>query len=207
MPALLANRTAEIGQDTMEAIVEAGEGHPGWHQALVQRDGMSKDLVVRIAGYASERLVEQLIERNRDLDAETADHLRHAVRHRMQDLQMAWDRNDPEVARAEIFNRDGKLNAGTLTLAAARGEETFVIHALALMTGLSDQGIRGALQGQDGRKVAVAIAWKTKLGMDFAFVVQTDLLRLPSEAVLHPEKGGAYPLSDSEMQALLDLLR
>lgn len=207
VPALLANRTAEIGQETMEAIVEAGEDHNSWHQALVQRDGMSKDLVVRIAGYASERLVEQLIERNLDLDAQTADMLRQSVRSRMQDLQMAWDRNDPEVARAEIFNRDGKLNAGTLTLAAARGEETFVVHALSIMTGYGDQSIRMGLQGKDGPKVAVSIAWKTRLGMDFATVMQTDLLRLPEDLVLQAERSGTFPLSEAEMQSLLDLLR
>jgi len=207
VPALLANRTAEIGQNTMEAIVEAGDQHPSWHQALVQRDGMSKDLVVKIAAYASERLVEQLIDRNRDLDSGTADLLRQSVRNRMQDLEMAWDRNDPEVVRAEIFNRDGKLNAGTLTLAAGRGEETFVIHALSIMTGFSDQSVRMALQGGDGPKAAVAIAWKTKLGMDFAVVLQTDLLRLPGETILQAQDGGAYPLSATEMQSLLDLLK
>ena len=206
VPALLANRTAEIGQDTMETIVETGESRPEWHQALVQRDGLSKDLVVRIAGYASERLVEQLISRNRDLDEGTAETLRQAVRGRMQDLQMAWDRGDPEVARAEIFNRDGKLNAATLTLAAARGEETFVIHALSIMTGFSDQSIRMAFQAKDAPKVAVAVAWKIRLGMDFAYVVQKDLLRLPDEAVLQAAAGGGYPLSEAEMQSLLALL-
>ena len=207
VPALLANRTAEIGQEAMEAIVEAGENHPGWHQPLVERGGFANELVIRIASYASERLVEKLLSEHDEIDAQTKEALRRSVRDRMQDLKMAWDKNDPEVVRAHIFHRDGKLTTQTMAVAAAQGEETFVLTALSLMTGVHDTIVRRALQGAESSKAAVALAWKAELGPKFAQILQSELLRLPKAEVLSPTPSGKYPLEDLEMRKLLMVMR
>ncbi|WP_425405314.1 DUF2336 domain-containing protein [Hwanghaeella sp.] len=207
VPALLANRTAEIGQQAMEAIVEAGENHPGWHQPLVERGGLANELVIRIASYASERLVEKLLSEHDEIDAETKDRLRRSVKDRMQDLKMAWDKSDPEVARAHIFHRDGKLTPDLMAQAAARGEETFVLSALSLMTGVHDTIVRRALQGAEANKAAVTLAWKAGLGVKFASILQTELLRLPKSDVLAPGPSGKFPLEELEMRKLLMVMR
>jgi len=207
IPALLANRTAEIGQETMEAIVEAGENHPSWHQPLVERGNLANELVIRIASYASERLVEKLLSEHDEIDADTKDRLRQSVRDRMQDLKMAWDKNDPEVVRAHIFHRDGKLTPEIMATAAARGEETFVLTALSLMSGVHDTIVRRALQGAEANKAAVTLAWKAGLGVKFAAILQSELLRLPKGQVLGPTAAGKFPLEELEMRKLLMVLR
>lgn len=207
VPALLANRTAEIGQDTMEAIVVAGENHPGWHQPLVERGNLANELVIRIASYASEKLVEKLLADHDDIDAETKDKLRNSVRDRMQDLKMAWDKNDPEVVRAHIFHRDGKLTPELMAQAAERGEETFVLSALSLMSGVHDTIVRRALQGAEANKAAVTLAWKAGLGVKFASILQTELLRLPKQEILSPGMSGKFPLEELEMRKLLMVMR
>lgn len=207
VPALLANRTAEIGQETMEAIVDAGENHPSWHQPLVERGSLANELVIRIASYASERLVEQLLQDHDDIDEETKDSLRRSVRDRMQDLKMAWDKSDPEVARAHIFHRDGKLTADTMIVSATRGEETFVLTALSLLSGVHDTIVRRALQGAEANKAAVTLTWKAGLGVQFATVLQTNLLQLPKDQVLASGSADKFPLEELEMRKLLMILR
>ncbi len=120
---------------------------------------------------------------------------------------MAWDKNDPEVVRAHIFHRDGKLTPDLLVKSALQGEETFVVTALSLMSGVHDTIVKRALQGADANKAAVTLAWKAGLGAKFAAVLQTNLLQLPSANVLPPASGDKFPMEELEMRKLLMVMR
>jgi len=207
IPALLANRTASIGMETMEAIVIAGERHPAWHQALVERDSISRSLVQRIASYVSEGLVAELLRNNPTIPAEAGLSLRAAVKKRMEKLQDAWDSFDPEVRRAEIFHHDNRLSSAAMTLAASKGEETFVVHALSLLTGIKVARIRGALTSADARLAAVALAWYSELGQDFSYAVQRHLLSYSEEETLYNTEGYSYPCERMEMEEVIDFLK
>ena len=151
--------------------------------------------------------MEKLLSEHDEIDAETKDRLRRSVKDRMQDLKMAWDKSDPEVARAHIFHRDGKLTPDLMAQAAARGEETFVLSALSLMTGVHDTIVRRALQGAEANKAAVTLAWKAGLGVKFASILQMELLRLPKADVLAPGPSGKFPLEELEVRKLLMVMR
>lgn len=190
IPALLANRTAQIGVDTMEAVFASGHDRPQWHQGLVSRDDLGTALAKRIAAHASEAIVNQLIERAALRNSVFAEELRASVRERMEALEQGWSSVDPEAARAAILHRDGKLTATTMMMAASRGEETFLVHALGHKTQLDPIAIRKALRSKDAPRVAAALAWRARLGMGFAVAVQSDLLRLPQEECLKPDHMG-----------------
>lgn len=207
IPALLANRTASIGMETMEAIVTAGEGHPAWHQALVAREDISRSLVQRIASYVSESLVAELVRNNPTVTADVGLSLRDAVRKRMESVQDAWDSFDPEVRRAEIFHHDNRLSSNLMTQAATKGEETFVVHALSLITDIEVARIRGALISADARLVAVALAWYAELGQDFAYAVQRHLLSYNEDETLYETNGYGYPCERMDMEQVIEFLK
>ncbi len=206
MPALLANRTAAIGTETMEAIVEAGEHHPAWHQALVRREDTARPLVQRIASYVSEGLLADLVARNPGLEDDVAERLQGAVRRRMAQVSAAWDADDPEVWRAEVQHAEGRLTTASLTVAAAQREETFVVTALSLLTGLEPARMRAALRSRDGARVAVALSWRAALGRDFAYAVQRYMLEIPPDRLLYNTTGGDFPLGEAEMARIIALL-
>ncbi len=207
IPVLLANRTATIGMEAMEAIVAAGERHSGWHQALVSRDNMERSLVQRIASYVSEGLVAELVRNNPTIDAQTGLSLQNAVRKRMASLQDAWDSFDPEVRRAEIFHHDDRLSPAAMAEAASKGEETFVVHALSLITKIEVVKIRGALASADGRLAAVSLAWYAELGQDFAYAVQRHLLSVSEEETLYDTRGYGYPCERMQMEEVINFLK
>ncbi|MEQ9489393.1 MAG: DUF2336 domain-containing protein [Alphaproteobacteria bacterium] len=207
IPALLANRTARIGMEAMESIVAAGEKNAAWHQALVSRENIERSLVQRIASYVSESLVAELVRNNPTVGADIGVSLRDAVRKRMASLQDAWDSFDPEVRRAEIFHHDNRLSSATMIQAASKGEETFVVHALSLITKIEVARIRGALSSADGRLAAVALAWYAELGQDFSHAVQRHLLGVSEEETLYDTRGYGYPCERVDMEQVIAFLK
>lgn len=207
IPALLANRTASIGMVSMEAIVTASEENTAWHQALVSRENLERSLVQRIASIVSESLVAELVRNNPMVDADVALSLRDAVRRRMEKVQDAWDSFDPEVRRAELFHHENRLSSATMTLAASKGEETFVVHALSLLTEIEVARIRGALTSADSRLVAVALAWYAELGQDFSYAVQRHLLSIGEDETLYETRGYGYPCERMDMEEVIEFLK
>lgn len=207
IPALLANRTASIGMESMEAIVIASEVNTAWHQALVSRENIERSLVQRIATIVSEGLVAELIRNNPMVNADVGLSLREAVRKRMEKVQDAWDSFDPEVRRAELLHHENRLSSATMTLAASKGEETFVVHALSLLTEIEVSRIRGALTSADSRSVAVALAWYAELGQDFSYAVQRHLLSISDEETLYETNGYGYPCERMDMEEVIEFLK
>ncbi len=207
IPSLLANRTANIGLDTMEKIVELAEDRSEWHSSVVDREDLPTDLVARIAGYVTETMLERLIQRNPEVDHQLQETLRNQVQMKLQRLEQAWDQSDPEVMRAMIHHRDGRLNPVDLSIAATRGEETYVIQALTCMTDISAEKIKNALQSEDAPKVVVALSWKAGLGMGFAVAMQLKLLSLSTDRLIKEDSSGHYPFSKEDMSEVLRVIR
>jgi len=212
LPALLKNKTARLDRKTLLMIVSAGINHPAWHDALAHRDDLDKTLAERVAGYVSESLVEHLIMTNTAITPEIADELRAGVRDREEKARISATDKEPEdeVSRAASMYRAGELTSSVMTLAASREEKQFVVYALSHLTGASAGKIEKALWGKRGNRLAVALAWKTRLGMEFAAALQANLLGLSEvDVIRRPESaelGDDYPLDTSTMSEILETI-
>jgi len=208
LPALLQNQTAMISEETLAAIVEAGEVHEAWHEALVGRKGLGKSLLRRIGGYVSKNLLEKLITNNVLVDDKLAEELRTAVAERggegaEDDDTVAEDH--AEEARARELYDAGKLSPKLLTASAKNEEREFLVHALALSLGTKPDITRKLIVSRDP-KLAVSVAWKADLGMGFAKTFMTKIMQLDEGTQIKAAGGADYPLDEDDMAWTLEMI-
>lgn len=212
VPVLLQNKSARLDQETLKMIVSAGANHPAWHDALVHRGDFDESLAARIAGYVGESLIEHLIMTNTSITPEIADGLRAGAKTRKPEAQLAGaaDETDDESSRAASMYRSGELTSPVMTLAASRREKQFVIYALSHLTGASAEKIETELLKKKGNRLAVALAWKTRLGMEFAAALQANLLGLSEVDIIRRSEnailGDDYPFDASTMTDALEAI-
>ncbi len=209
LPALLQNHTAQINEETLNAIVEAAEKHTEWHEALVGRKGLGKNLLRRIGGYVSKNLLEKLISNNVLVDDKLADELRTAVAERAEEEgddggEAAAEDHAEEVRARELYNA-GKLTPRLLTSSASNEEREFLVHALALSLQVDPDITRKLIVSRDP-KLAVSVAWKADLGMGFATTFMAKIMQLGEGAQIKAAAGNDYPLAEDDMAWTLEMI-
>ncbi len=211
LPALLKNQTATINAETLAAIVEAGEEHKGWHDALVGRKGLGKDLLFRIGGYVSKSLLEKLIKNNVLIDEKLAKDLRKAVDERTADDgeddqdDSVLDEEHVEEVRARELHEKGKLTPKLLTKSADNQEREFLVQALALLLNTEADVTRKLVVSRDP-KLAVSAAWKADLGMGFATAFMAKIMQLDEKTQIKADSGSAFPLEEDDMAWTLEMI-
>lgn len=202
---LLSNKSAQIREETLDALVERAETVPNWHKPLVGRPSLSGRAVRHLAEYVADALLRDLEHRS-DIDPQTATALSRTVRSRLGEADAAGaDDGARETAdeRALKLFQQGKLTEETIAASIDRGERSFVIEALALMADLPVDVVSKTVS-MASAKGMVAIAWKAGLTMRTAGQLQLRLARIPPGNVLQGREGGAYPLTEDEMRWQLD---
>ena len=201
----MSNKSAQIREETLDALVERAETVPNWHKPLVGRPSLSGRAVRHLAEYVADALLRDLEHRS-DIDPQTATALSRTVRSRLGEADAAGaDDGARETAdeRALKLFQQGKLTEETIAASIDRGERSFVIEALALMADLPVDVVSKTVS-MASAKGMVAIAWKAGLTMRTAGQLQLRLARIPPGNVLQGREGGAYPLTEDEMRWQLD---
>jgi uncharacterized protein (DUF2336 family) len=198
--ALLSNASAQIREETLDAIVENAAEVESWHQPIVHRPELSLRAVRRISSFVASSLIAILAERH-DLDDETAAELAAAARRRIE--QAGGDLAEAEAERARKQFEAGRLDEEAIVEAVEAGRREFVLHALSLMSGLDIAAIDRLLRTKQPKAV-VSLAWKAGLSMRFAIRLQLRLARIPPQQALQARNGTDFPLSREEMQWRLD---
>lgn len=201
--ALLANGTADITQQAMEALLSRAAEIESWHEPLVGRPNLSSRVVKRIAGFVSSALIERLIGRQ-GLDAETAADLKRRVRHSIDTGALENLNADTAEQRVRDAHAQGRLNDHFVASAADSGERDTVVIALATLAALPATTVRRIFESRSARAIA-ALIWKCRLSMRVAVAVQTSLLKLPSNEILHARLGTEFPMPPEEMAMHLEL--
>ena len=80
--ALLKNGSAQIREETLDAIIDAAPGQVSWHEPLVHRRALSSKAALRIAEFVAQSLIQALARRS-DLDAQTTASLGRIVRDKL----------------------------------------------------------------------------------------------------------------------------
>lgn len=198
--ALLANKSAQIREETLDKIVEEAAGVEAWHQPLVHRPELSLRAIRRISSFVASSLIAVLADRH-DLDDETASELAAAAKRRIE--AGGGELADAEAERARKLFDDGRLNEDAIVEAIEDGRREFILEALSLTSGLEVAAVDKLLRARQPKPI-VALAWKAGLSMRAAIRLQLRLARIPPQHALHARNGTEYPLSREEMQWRLD---
>ena len=193
--ALLSNSSAQIREETLDALVERADRNEDWHGPLVARPKLSSRAVRGLADCVAGSLLQDLESRT-DLDAETASAVLETISRRLAEDDEP-DGPLPEE-RAEAMHEKGALDEGALAKALGKGDRGFVIAALALASGLSRPAVQKVVSLASAKGI-VAVAWRAGFSMGLAEQLQLRLARIAPDAVMRPADGGGFPMTDEEL--------
>lgn len=175
--ALLANRNAQIREETLDDIIERAEGVGPWHEPIVNRPSLSQRAIRRVARFVASSLLNILQERS-DLDQKTARKLKKAVEQRLE-KESKVDVDALSASRAERMFNDGKLDDEVIVREIEHKNLEFVTQALSLMAKLKEPLVRRIIDSRNGKSVT-SLAWSAGLKMKTATVLQRRVPRFPA---------------------------
>lgn len=204
--ALLANKSAQIREETLDRLVERAPPIESWHEPLVRRPKLSSRSALGIAGFVAHSLLE-VLRRRKDFDPETAGAVAEMVAKRLKSEAREKNKGKKEESvseRARRLNKEGKLNVDMVTSAVDSGKRAFAIAGLAELAGVRFEAARDLLSARSA-KAATALAWKAGLNMRQAIQVQLRLAGVSPQSTLYAKNGTDFPLSKEDMEWQLEL--
>jgi len=206
--ALLSNRTAQIREAALDALVARASEHPDWHEPLVHRPGLSPRAARALAEIVATNLMEVLAARA-DFPAKLADELRRRLTERLHAESPAPAQGDPTMteamAKARAAANDGTLNEDAVLATTRDGNASLASALLAVAAGVPLSVVERAASLRSAKGL-VSLAWKAGFSMRAAGALQTLLGCLGPGAALLPGPGDSFPLAVEEMRWQLDFL-
>jgi uncharacterized protein (DUF2336 family) len=206
--ALLSNRTAQIREATLDALIEHATDHVEWHEPLVHRPTLPPRAASALAEIVATNLLEVLAQRA-DLSPALAKEMRQRLASRLAPAQPAPRREgltmDEALAQAHGLARAGRLNEEQALEAARSGDTRYAAALLAVAAGMPVSVVDRAASLRSAKGL-VSLAWKAGFSMRAAAAMQAVLGRLEPDASLPPGPGGSFPLAIEEMRWQLEFL-
>ncbi len=206
---LLANKSAQIREETLDKIIENAVGVESWHLPLVARPKLSEFAALKLARFVAENLLSALTSR-KDFSPEIMARVRNVVNDRI--AGQAKPVADPQAkledvttpleeafAAASKMQDKGELDETAIVKAIKRKERHFVVAALSVRTELTVISMEKAVRLRDPKGM-VAIAWKAGLTAKTIEALQRDIAGIPDEKVLSPTETGEFPLTESDLE-------
>lgn len=201
--ALLANKSAQIREETLDAIIENATSIKQWHAPIVMRPNLSIRAIRRISTFVASSLIDQMIELHGLTDS-IAKELRDRVVDRIRSEEFAPEEEEDVAWQAKRIFERGEITDAYMTSLMEKKRKSLVMELLSLQTGLPRDIVRKIVE--IGRPEAVtALAWRAGLSMRTAIVMQSDLAQVPPGKRLNAKGGIDFPLSEEDMQWQLDL--
>jgi uncharacterized protein (DUF2336 family) len=217
---LLANRSAQIREETLDRIIGRAVDIESWHAPLVRRPVLPRKAAVRIARFVADSLIDQLQERQ-DLSVDVLEEVRAVVQKRIEegDLPEPGARKkekgkakpateepaaDP-LERARALHKQGRLDEDAVASAMRGGNRAFVIAALAIRSGLAHAVAEKAFQDRSAKGVA-AVTWKAGLSASLAEQIQSKLAAVGPRDVLRARPDGTFALGADELEWQVNFL-
>jgi uncharacterized protein (DUF2336 family) len=206
---LLNNPTAQMREDTLDALVDRARGRPRLHEPLVRYPVLPSRAACKLATFVADNLLTVLAGRQ-DLDEETLVTLRQAVHERLAENYGGADAEDArhralierELATARALHAKTPISEELIRRSIDYEHWTFVKAALVVLTDLPLDFVCDVLDSKRPDAV-LALCWKAGLSADAAGMVQRDLAGIDALSTL-PSGRADYPLGAAEMQAQLD---
>lgn len=198
---LLANKNAQIREETLDAIIDQAEDIHRWHKPIVMRPDLPLRAVRRVAGFVASSLLSILLEReDLNIDVETAEILKKSIRERinMEKELGEPDKEPPGISARQAFEA-GALTDGDIAAAATARRNDFVIEALALKAAIPEVIVRRILEARSGKAIT-ALVWKAGCSMRTALEVQNTVGHVARADLALARNGVDYPMDEEELR-------
>ncbi len=198
---LLANKNAQIREETLDAIIDQAEDIHRWHKPIVMRPELPLRAVRRVAGFVASSLLNILLTRDDlDLDKDTTEFLKKTIRARIstEELLTREEGPVPGVSAKQALDA-GCLDDADITAAASANRGEFVIEALALKSKVPELLVRRIMDARSGKAIT-ALAWKAGLSMRTALEVQKTVGHVSRPDLVLARNGTDYPMDAEEMR-------
>lgn len=201
--ALLDNASAQIREATLDALVAQASAHPGWHDPLVRRPGLTAGAARALSEIVADELLGVLAGRG-DLDPALVDELRQRLAVRLAPGRVA-NEDDAAMRAAHALRRENRLTEAALLDTARHSgvRETAAMLAVAAEAPLSAVDRAIAMRSAKG---LISLAWKAGFSMHAACAMQAVLAQLGPGQMLAASPVGGFPLSFDEMRWQIDFL-
>lgn len=215
--ALLKNGSAQIREETLDAIIDAAPRQASWHEPLVHRPTLNARMALRIAEFVADSLLQKLAART-DLDTETVKALGKMVREKLaRDGEKGLSPDDPfailhpDVLRMAERQTEALVQAKRLTpqyilTAAAEGVTPIVVTSLARLADLPVGAVAEVIRTASAKGM-LAVAWAADFSAEDAVQLQLKVARVTPDAVIKPRAGGGFDSTEAELEWQLDMFK
>ncbi len=215
--ALLKNPSAQIREETLDAIIDAAPRQTSWHEPLVHRPNLNSRAALRIAEFVADSFIQKLSDRT-DIDPETVAVLGKMVRDKLrndQDKGLAPD--DPHAAlnpdalkiasrQVETLASSGKLTPQFVLNSFGDSVTPLVVASLARLADLSVNAVAEVVRAGSAKGM-LAVAWAGDFSAEDAVQLQLKVARVPPDAVIRPRAGGGFDCTEAELEWQLDMFK
>jgi len=208
---LLRNQSAQIREETLDAIIDAAPHQSTWHEPLVNRRVLGSKAALRIAEFVAQGMLQKLASRP-DLDAATLATLSHLVNDRLRreegektDVDL-FDAEAVRIAQRQVaaLAASGKLVERHIMQVAGDNTVPFVAAALAHLSQLPLQAVIEAINAASAKGM-LAVCWAADMSAEAAAQLQLKVGRVPPDDVIKPRAGGGFDATESELEWQLDM--
>ncbi|RME63807.1 MAG: DUF2336 domain-containing protein [Alphaproteobacteria bacterium] len=200
--ALLTNKSAQIREETLDAIIDHAQAVAPWHEPLTLRAELSIRAMKRIAGFVASALVARMVE-DRRLDDDTAEDILDRARKRIDEEAVDQEDMSALASEAASLASAGAITDDFIRAAIKENRRGLVLHCLAAASGLSHDAVRRIMMAKSGR-IVTALAWKAGLAMRTAFMLQRSVALVPPSQLLPARDGIDYPLDPEQLEWQLE---
>jgi uncharacterized protein (DUF2336 family) len=219
---LLLNRSAQIRESTLDALIARAGEHIEWHAPLVRRPRLSASGALALSRIIADTLLSELASRADLPHAVTAElrtrlsaHLARAAganhapaapgefpphdpSSNNQSLAATNETVGPPVG-ARTLASSGKLTENDLLVTTRRGEAVLAAAMLAMAAGVPLTTVQRAAALRSAKGL-ISLVWKAGFSMRLAVPLQILLGQLSPAGVVGAGPGGTFPLAIEEMR-------
>lgn len=198
---LLANDSAQIREETLDAIIDKAPDHEDWHEPLVLRKHLSHRAIRRISRFVASSLLDQLQELH-----PIGDTVSREVAGRVDERLADSSLEDRAITASEVellHNKD-MLDEKIIMERLDSGDKEFAIQAIALLAELDAFTVRKVTKAKSAKGLT-ALTWTAGLSMRAALSFQQKLANIESQGLLYAKDGVDFPMDDEEMKWRLEL--
>jgi uncharacterized protein (DUF2336 family) len=216
--ALLKNKSAQIREETLDAIIDAAPRQAWWHEPLVHRPNLNAKAALRIAEFVAASLVQELARRT-DLDPTTITTLGKLVKDKLRkdDEKVGLAADDPDETLAEdaltmaqrqveVLARAGKLSTRSVMQLAADGPSPMVVAALAHLADLPLRAVAEVVRTASAKGM-LAVAWAADFTAEESAQLQLKVARVTPESMIRPRAGGGFDATEAELEWQLEMFQ
>jgi len=198
---LLANKNAQIREETLDQIVDGAADQEPLHKPLVTRPELSQNSMRRISSFVSLSLLDILSEKH-SLDKETEKVVRQKVKEGLKTKDVTKGETKAQDEAQKLVDND-ELNDASAMKMVKSFEHDVLVRALAIKAEVPVTIGKKIIESKSGKTVT-ALVWKAGLSMRSALEIQREVAKVPPNEIVNARDGVEYSLTEDEMSWYLD---